>query len=213
MTRTWLRAGLAAAAMAACLAVAAPALAVGVDGVDMALRLPRDPAGHMPLTVDDRPASGEILLENRTAEARTVKLYAVAASVHDGGAVELGMPGSARWLGVPERTVELPAGAREAIPFTTEPGRLGRSGDIPTHAAVILESARGETLVVQAASLITLLPATAPLHWPWILIASVLLVLVATGLARHLRDERRRSGLGAPSPVRARQGAFACARP
>lgn len=180
-------------ATAAVLTAAVPAWAVGVNGVELEVDLPTRGDQRPVLAVGEEPTTTTVLLRNIVDGPRTVRLYAVSASVGPAG-TSLGGPGSASWLGFEERTVELAAGERRLIEFTTGQSALPEDGEAQRTAALVVEAGDG-TLVTRGARLIEIRGAYAPP--PLLLVlAAVAVGLLIVALAAHAaaqRMERRRS--------------------
>jgi hypothetical protein len=182
-------------------ALAAPALAVGADGVSMQVNVPRDADQRMPMLVDGAPASGEILLRNRNDEPRTVRLYAASAAREEQGAISLGNEGSAPWVGLRSHEVALSPGETRVITFTLDPARVPADTDGRLPTAFVLRVPRGETVVMQAVSLLSVTGATPPaIPWYLLLVAVLLLLGVGQQSVRQLHQRRPRVAAH-PAPV------------
>lgn len=179
------RPALAVLAALALLAPAASAAAVGTGGVELVPQASRDPEGRWVLQTADEALPAALDLTNLTPEPRRVRLYAVSAVPLAGGGVQLGGSGSADWLGLPDQMVDLAPQASRTVAFTLDPSRLPAVGGLPLHAAFVLETRQGDTLVTRAASVVRVGPPARPAaRWPWLLLAAALLVMVASGHAR-----------------------------
>ncbi|HWB71267.1 MAG TPA: hypothetical protein VG452_03550, partial [Egibacteraceae bacterium] len=161
------------------------AAAVGTDGVELVPQASRDPQGRWLLQTADEALPAAVDLTNLTPEPRRVRLYAVSAVPLAGGGAQLGGSGSADWLGLPDQVVDLAPQTRRTVTFTFDPSRLPAGGGSPLHAAYVLETRQGDTLVTRAASVVRVGPPDQPAaRWPWLLLAGALLVMVASGHAR-----------------------------
>jgi hypothetical protein len=179
---------------------AGPAMAVGADGVSMQVDVPRDGDRRVPMLVDGSPATGELRIRNRNEEERTVSLFAVRANQQEpGGSVSLGAKGTAPWIGLDDRELTLAPGEMLTVPLELNPSGVPKDTDGRLPTAFVLEVARGETVVLQAVSLLSVTGAEAPgMSWIWVLIAALMLLAVG---ARAVVEWRRQSRTRRPAQL------------
>lgn len=130
-----------------------PALAVGVDGIEIAPDLPRRGADNrFELEVGAEPTVVRLRVGNIGTETRTVRIYVEAADVVDGQPRLLG-GGAPAFVEFADRQVTLAPGEEQVLEGRVLPQHL--PPDVTTHhLAFVVESNAGATVTTRAASVV-----------------------------------------------------------
>lgn len=178
--------GLGLAAVALTVAAAPTASAVGVDGVDLRLDLPRDADGRHALELGTGRVDVDVVVTNRSERPREVRVYAAGAERGADGGVTLGDPASsASWMALDAGGLSLAPEESRTLTARVHPRHV--PADVE-HVAVLLEAGDG-AVVTRAATVVPVRGAgEAPFEGP---VTLAVLLLGAVLLGHLLRGRGR----------------------